>query len=144
MVTKLLNETYRKKNYITKVKISSDFHISAYYQNEINHLKQRSAGEKEIFLPAVIVAIVKCSNRNIPIVFDTPAGRLDQEHMTKFYDAIMSRSGSQVIIMPTSKEINDKVINHISKSISKCYTLNYQENRITEVLKNRIFERKWN
>lgn len=144
MVTKLLNETYRKKNYITKVKISSDFHITAYYENEIKNLKQLSAGEKQIFVTAVIVAIVKCSNRNIPIVFDTPAGRLDQEHMTKFYDAIMSRSGSQVIIMPTSKEINDKVINHISKSISKCYTLNYQENRITEVLKNRIFERKWN
>ena len=69
MITKLLNETYRKKNYITKVKISSDFHITAYYQNEIKNLKQLSAGEKQIFVTAVIVAIVKCSNRNIPILF---------------------------------------------------------------------------
>ena len=68
-----------------------------------------------------------------------------QTRIIHFYVCLGAAGGKECeVIMPTSKEINDKVINHISKSISKCYTLNYQENRITEVLQNRIFERKWN
>ena len=88
-------------------------------------------------------SIIKCSNRNIPLIYDTPVGRLDNEHMARFFDKIMARSGSQVIIMPTSKEINDEVINTISNKVSNCYTLEYQQNGKTLVHKGKIFGRMW-
>ena len=127
MSTKVLKTTYRKKDYISKINISKDFHISAFYGRKEKNLKQLSAGEKQIFVASVMFSIIKCSNRNIPLIYDSPVGRLDNEHMANFFDKIMARSGSQVIIMPTSKEINDEVINTISNKVSNCYTLEYQQ-----------------
>lgn len=143
MATKVLKTTYRKKDYISKINITKDFHISAFYGRKEKKLKQLSAGEKQIFVASVMFSIIKCSNRNIPLIYDTPVGRLDNEHMARFFDKIMARSGSQVIIMPTSKEINDEVINTISNKVSNCYTLEYQQNGKTLVHKGKIFGRMW-
>lgn len=143
MAIKVLKTTYRKKDYISKININKDFHISAFYGGKEKKLKQLSAGEKQIFVASVMFSIIKCSNRNIPLIYDTPAGRLDNEHMARFFDKIMARSGSQVIIMPTSKEINDEVISTISNKVSNCYTLEYQQNGKTKVHNGKIFGRMW-
>lgn len=143
MATKVLKTTYRKKDYISKINITKDFHISAFYGRKEKKLKQLSAGEKQIFVASVMFSIIKCSNRNIPLIYDTPVGRLDNEHMARFFDKIMARSGSQVIIMPTSKEINEEVINTIFNKVSNCYTLEYQQNGKTLVHNGKIFGRMW-
>lgn len=141
--TKLLKSTYRKKDYITKIKINKDFSINAYSGRNIKNLKQLSAGEKQIFVAAVIVSIIKLSKRNLPLVFDTPAGRLDNTHMDTFYKQIMAKAGNQVIILPTSKEINDNVIKSINNRISNCYTLEYHTTGNTEIIEGKIFNREW-
>lgn len=142
--TRLLKSTYRKKDYITEIKIDKDFNIYAYSGENQKNLKQLSAGEKQIFVAAVIVSIIKLSKRILPLVFDTPAGRLDNTHMDTFYKQIMAKAGNQVIILPTSKEINDNVINSINNRISNCFTLEYSTSGNTEIIEGKIFKKEWN
>lgn len=141
--TKLIRNTYRKENYITRLEISNDFNVNIYKNKEKKNISQLSAGEKQLLVAAIISTIIKTSSRNIFVIFDTPAGRLDGEHMVRFYKNIMLDTASQVIIMPTSSEINDEVINSIYSSVSDCYTINYNEEGYSEIYRNKIFNKEW-
>lgn len=141
--TKLIIDTYRKENYITKLEISSNFDISIFKNDEKKSMHQLSAGEKQLLVASIISTIVRTSSRNIFIVFDTPVGRLDNEHMVRFYKNIMAESANQVIIMPTSKEINANVINTIKPQINECYTIVYGDKGYSRIMKNQIFGKEW-
>lgn len=141
--TELIKKTYRKKNYITKIKINHDFSVNLFNNLEEKNMSNLSAGEKQLLVAIIIVTIIKLSERNMLLVFDTPAGRLDNKHMVKFYENIMMNSGNQVIIMPTSKEINDDVIKVIKNRVNTCYTINYNEKGFSQIEEGMIFERKW-
>ena len=140
--TQLLHNTYRKKDYITNVKVDSNFNITAYSGKKIKLLNQLSSGEKQLFIGAMIVSIFKLSNRNLPMIFDTPTARLDKIHMKSFYENIIMHLNHQIIVMPTSTEMNDDVITKIKDRIKTCYTLNYQNNS-TIIDENMIFEKRW-
>ena len=45
--------------------------------------KKLSAGEKQIYAIAMLEALGRTSGRNLPIIIDTPLGRLDLKHRTK-------------------------------------------------------------
>lgn len=141
--TKLIIDTYRKENYITKLEISPNFVVSIFKDEEKKSIHQLSAGEKQLLVASIISTIVRISSRNTFIVFDTPVGRLDNEHMVRFYKNIMAESANQVIIMPTSKEINSDVINTIKSQINECYTINYDDKGYSRILKNQIFGKEW-
>ncbi len=139
--TELLRKTYRKRDYITNVKIDSNFNVTAYSGTKVKSLSQLSSGEKQLFIGAMIVSIFKLSNRNLPMIFDTPTARLDSVHMKSFYENIIMHLDHQIIVMPTSSEMNEIVLNKIKSRINTCYTLNYQ-NSSTTIEENMIFEKK--
>lgn len=141
--TKLIKKTYRKKNYITKLVINNNFEISIYSGKDKKQITQLSAGEKQLLVASIISTIVKSSSRNTFIVFDTPVGRLDNEHIVRFYKNIMLDSANQVIIMPTSNEINDEVLHEIKSYVSECYTIQYNNQGYSHIVENRIFEKEW-
>lgn len=140
--TELLRNTYRKRDYITNVKIDSNFNVIAYSGTKVKSLSQLSSGEKQLFIGAMIVSIFKLSNRNLPMIFDTPTARLDSIHMKSFYENIIMHLDHQIIVMPTSSEMNESVLNKIKSRINTCYTLNYQ-NSSTTIEENMIFEKRW-
>jgi len=55
----------------------------------------------------------------------------------------MLDSANQVIIMPTSNEINDDVLAVIKPHVSECYTIQYNEKGYSNILKNKMFEKEW-
>ena len=55
----------------------------------------------------------------------------------------MLDSANQVIIMPTSNEINDDVLAVIKPHVSECYTILYNEKGYSNILKNKMFEKEW-
>lgn len=141
--TKLIVETYRKENYITKLEIDTNFDVSIFKNDEKKSIQQLSAGEKQLLVASIISTIVRTSSRNTFIVFDTPVGRLDNDHMVRFYKNIMAESANQVIIMPTSKEINSQVINTIKSQVNECYTIKYDDKGYSKIMKNQIFGKEW-
>lgn len=141
---KLLLKTYKKKNFITDLKITRTFEVELFYNDEKKNIYQLSAGEKQILIACIIVSTINASNRNLPLLFDTPAGRLDNGHMLKFYKNVMINTNNQVIIMPTSKEINNEIIDQIKDKISSCFTIVYNPNGYSEIKPDTIFNEEWN
>lgn len=141
--TSLIKNTYRKENYITKLDIADDFSVNIFNKKEKKSINQLSAGEKQLLVASIISTIIRTASKNIFVIFDTPAGRLDKEHMVRFYKNIMIDTASQVIVMPTSNEINDEVISSIGSNVSDCYTINFNREGYSTIKQNRIFNKEW-
>ena len=123
--------------------ITDDFSVNIFNKKEKKSINQLSAGEKQLLVASIISTIIKTASKNIFVIFDTPAGRLDREHMVRFYKNIMIDTASQVIIMPTSNEINSEVIASISSNVSDCYTINFNREGYSTIKQNMIFNKEW-
>lgn len=123
----IFNSLLRKRNFIT------DLHIDAKTFNtrlikangKFVEKSALSAGEKQIYAIAMLWSLAKTSGRHLPMIVDTPLGRLDREHrdnLMKFYFPHVSH---QVIILSTDTEIDDLYVNQLDEFTSESYLLEY-------------------
>jgi DNA sulfur modification protein DndD len=69
--------------------------------------KTLSAGEKQIYAIAILEALAKTSGRQLPVIIDTPLGRLDSHHRDKLIDNYFPTASHQVILLSTDTEVNE-------------------------------------
>lgn len=86
-----------------------------------------SAGEKQIYAIAMLEALAKTSGRKLPIIIDTPLGRLDSRHREKLINNYFPQASHQVIILSTDTEVDKSFYEDINKHISHCYHISYDE-----------------
>ncbi|TFH85694.1 DNA sulfur modification protein DndD [Billgrantia azerbaijanica] len=98
----------------------------AYSNGKTLDREQLSAGEKQIYATAMLEALGKASGRRLPIIIDTPLGRLDSEHRSNVTDNYFPNASHQVILLSTDTEINLASTPACFKNaISKIYTMEY-------------------
>lgn len=90
--------------------------------NKINR-KAMSAGEKQIYAISILEALGKTSGRKLPIIIDTPLGRLDSHHRDKLVENYFPTASHQVVILSTDTEIDKNYINLIQDDIAKTYEI---------------------
>jgi len=86
-----------------------------------------SAGEKQIYAVAMLEALAKTSGRKLPIIIDTPLGRLDSRHREKLINNYFPQASHQVIILSTDTEVDKSFYEDLSKHVSHCYHISYDE-----------------
>ena len=84
-----------------------------------------SAGEKQIYAVAMLEALAKTSGRMLPIIIDTPLGRLDSQHREKLINNYFPQASHQVIILSTDTEVDMRLYDDLKKYVSHCYHINY-------------------
>ncbi len=84
-----------------------------------------SAGEKQIFAISILEALARTSGRSLPVVIDTPLGRLDSIHRKKLVENYFPKTSHQVIILSTDTEIDYAFYEGLQGSISHSYHLVY-------------------
>lgn len=89
--------------------------------------KDLSAGEKQIYAIAMLEALAITSGRKLPIIIDTPLGRLDGHHRANLVNHYFPRASHQVIILSTDTEVDKKFYDDLTKHISHSYQVNYDE-----------------
>ena len=118
-----------KESMIQKVQIdpkSLDIKLIDYSDGEL--LKsQLSAGEKQLFAISIIWGLAKCSGYNMPVVIDTPLGRLDSNHRAHFVERYLPYASQQVVVLSTDEEIYGQYYDLLKPYINATYTLNYDE-----------------
>ncbi|GAB3222485.1 DNA sulfur modification protein DndD [Spirosoma arcticum] len=67
-----------------------------------------SAGEKEIYAISLLWALVQVSGRRMPIIVDTPFGRLDSLHRSNIVKKYFPKASHQVILLSQDEEIVNK------------------------------------
>jgi len=95
--------------------------------NQVNK-DELSAGEKQIFAIALLEALGKTSGHNLPIIIDTPLGRLDSMHRDKLIKNYFPTASHQVIILSTDTEVDEDFYRELSSSVSHAYKLDFDSN----------------
>ena len=83
-----------------------------------------SAGEQQLFSLSLIQAVLRVSQRNFPIIVDTPLGRLDERHRVALMKQFASLPG-QVILLSTDTEVVGPALEAVRKHVSQTYLLRH-------------------
>lgn len=103
-----------------------NFAVTLYSADGLPIDKNRlSAGEKQIYAIAILEALARTSDRKLPIIIDTPLGRLDSKHRANLVNNYFPRASHQVIILSTDTEVDEEFYGELSPYISHAYKLNY-------------------
>ena len=86
---------------------------------------QLSAGEKQIYAVAMLEALARTSGRRLPVVIDTPLGRLDSHHRANLVTNYFPRASHQVILLSTDVEVDESFYRELSPSISHAFEIQY-------------------
>jgi DNA sulfur modification protein DndD len=118
-------ELIRKKDFIYDIEIDNDNLIIKLYDKNGEYIpvSMLSEGEKQIYALSLVYALLKTSNKSIPVVLDSIFGRLDSEHKLNILSKYLPNLGKQVIVLSTDIEISDNDLENINKHIIKIYDL---------------------
>ncbi|MCY4578350.1 MAG: DNA sulfur modification protein DndD [Chloroflexi bacterium] len=84
---------------------------------------EQSAGQKEVLAFTLISSVVALSDRQLPVVIDTPLARLDSFHKGNILKNFFPNVGKQVIILSTDTEIGREQRQVLQPHIAKEYHL---------------------
>lgn len=117
----------RKEDIIHDAIVSPhDFTVTLYDQaGHVVPKKRLSAGEKQIYAIAMLEALGKTSGRNLPVIIDTPLGRLDSKHRTNLVESYFPIASHQVIILSTDTEVDRKFYEGLQKQVSHAFHLSF-------------------
>jgi len=119
----------RKSRLVSNLSINPDTFTLTLTQANGRILPRRdlSAGESQLLSVAMLWGLGRVSGIPLPIVIDTPLGRLDSKHRTNLVTHYFPRASHQVIILSTDEEVRDNRLKDLEPSIAKSYLLEYLE-----------------
>ena len=83
---------------------------------------------------AILWGLAKASGKTLPVIIDTPMGRLDSLHRINFVGKYLPNASHQVVVLSTDTEIEGKYLQMLSPYVGKKYLLTYDETkRATEI-----------
>ena len=85
--------------------------------------EELSAGEKQIYAISMLWALAKVSGRPLPLIIDTPLGRLDREHRALLGQHYFRNASHQVIILSTDTEVDRNYLPLIKDAVSRYFEL---------------------
>ncbi len=88
---------------------------------------QLSAGEKQIYAIAMLEALARTSGRRLPVIIDTPLGRLDSHHRGNLVNHYFPRASHQVVLLSTDTEVDQSFYKQLWPHISHAFEIQYDE-----------------
>jgi DNA sulfur modification protein DndD len=126
------NMLAQKERQVGSIKIypERNFEVKLFddWDNEIDKTKL-SAGEKEIFAISLLSALVKVSGKDLPIVIDTPFGRLDSKHRTNIVKKYFPNASHQVILLSQDEEVVGEYYKVLKPNISREFAITYNNKK---------------
>lgn len=142
-VTECFNRLARKSDFVKGILVDPNtFQVSVVDGHGRALPKEDlSSGEKQIFAIAMLWGLARTSGRPLPVVVDTPLGRLDSDHRAKLIENYFPNAGHQVILLSTDTEVDQGLFEKLSPSISHTYHLEYQHDEGKTSFKEEYFWR---
>jgi DNA sulfur modification protein DndD len=125
------NRLSTKKSLISRIHIATGTNtITLRRRNGTNVRKESlSAGEKQVYAVAMLIALAKVSRKPLPFIIDTPLARLDSEHRSNLVSNFLPSVSHQVIIFSTDTEIDRDYFDQLQPHVNRAYRLVYDETR---------------
>ena len=139
------NRLCRKGDVVHRIAIDPNtFGVTLYDGSAVPVPKEElSSGEKQIFAIAMLWGLAQTSGRPLPVIIDTPLGRLDSEHRRKLIHEYFPHASHQVLLLSTDTEVDQSLFAELSPAVSHSYQLIYQGNESrTEVVEGYFWRKK--
>lgn len=126
----------RKSDLISEVKIDPKSYQVILLDSSFEHFSpsRLSAGERQILAISILWGLAKASGRPLPLIIDTPLGRLDSEHRKHLVDNYFPKVSHQVILLSTDQEIDRNYRDDLKRYISREYNIQYDETKKTSLI----------
>ncbi len=93
-----------------------------------------SAGMKQLSATALLWALKDVSGRDLPVIIDTPMGRIDRQHQDNLLREYYPNVGKQMILLPTDSELDERKHAMLDPYICREYELNNPDGKETKVV----------
>lgn len=129
-----LHELLDSNQLIAEVKINDNFELSYHGKSgETIPMSSLSAGMKQLCATALLWALKEAADRQLPVVIDTPLGRIDKRHQDNLLEKYYPNAGSQVILLPTDSELDERKRELLSPYIYREFLLHNADGDSTSV-----------
>jgi len=107
-----------------RIQLDNDFNINV-YDKDMNPMDilSSSSGQKQIIATALIWGISEYISEDIPMIIDTPLGRLDEKNQSLILNQFYPNASKQVLILPTPSELRNEGFEELQGEISQIFTL---------------------
>ena len=140
-----LAKLLRKADLVTGIDIDgADLKISFLDSHGANiDAKRLSAGERQIVATAVLWGLLQSANRDLPVVIDSPLGRLDKSHRSNLVESYFPYAAGQVVLLSTDEEIASEHLDELLPFVGAQYELDFDEyEACTSIQRSRRGERQ--
>jgi len=136
----------RKDDLVKRVKIEPTNLDTALYDAKGVRIAKNdlSAGERQIYALAILDALTKTSGRRLPVIIDTPLGRLDSKHRKNLVERYFPSASHQVVILSTDTEVDERFFADLSPNISHAFELDFDSAEKCSSAKEGYFWKKRN
>lgn len=143
-VTECFHRLVRKKDFVRQVQINPETFSVAVIDKFGRSVPKDdlSSGEKQIFAISMLWGLARTSGRPLPVVIDTPLGRLDSDHRKNLIQNYFPHAGHQVILLSTDTEVDVDLFKELSPAVSHCYHLKYDQDKACTTADNEYFWRE--
>ena len=133
----------RKDDIVTKARIDPRRFTVTLLNSDGGEVQksQLSAGEKQIYAIAMLEALARTSGRRLPVIIDTPLGRLDSQHRGNLVNDYFPRASHQVVLLSTDTEVDQSFYQQLVPHMSHAFEIQYDEQEHAARLREGYFWR---
>ena len=136
----VIKKLAHKEDLISKVKIDEKTYSINLLDSKNNKVSRMSAGESEIFALSLLQALGEVSNRKLPVVIDTPLGRLDYSHRQSIVTNYFHNVSEQVFILSTDTEIDYSLFKVLQPYVNQTFLIKSNKDKSSTVYPDKYFE----
>jgi len=121
------NQLVGKSDLVTRVRFDSEtLEMSVdTADGERQPVERLSAGERQLLAVAILWGLSRVAHREVPLVVDTPLGRLDSFHREMLATNYFPNVAQQVVILSTDEEFDTDLRSKIERFISRDYLIEF-------------------
>lgn len=120
---------------IAEAKIDGLFqlHYLDIYGNPVA-MSSISAGMKQLAATSLLWALKDACGKQLPVIIDTPLGRIDKQHQHNLLNRYYPRAAKQVILLPTDSELDSHKLQLLEPFIYRGYRLINPDGESTKII----------
>jgi DNA sulfur modification protein DndD len=102
-----------------------DLFAMKYFDEQLEEVARRSisAGMRQLVAMGMLWALRDEAGRDLPVVIDTPLGRIDRENRALLMSEYFPKAGRPLLLLPTNSEMDEDVLCHLGERIRRRYEI---------------------